>query len=218
MLDLKQSILTTSENNNDELDTYRTYDTELLDVSLQDHGKVLVNRVQKICFHPRVMIKETLHFKNYSQEELINSWYSKKEFELIREEIQEILVNQEADLEDPDYDFALRRGLEGMTEQGAKRQEQNRRAGWAAVLRDRQCSSHESATSYRGIALAYSLVSQWSVMEAVQRAKEDVQTQRQPQQNRFQAKKPISNKLTRQIRPKLTSCSIQRLLRKLSGC
>ena len=116
-------------NNNDELDTYRAFETDLLDVSLHDQGKDLVNEMRKVCFHPRVMMKEILHIKNYSPIEVANSWYNEKEMEQIRAEIQDILWNPELDSEDADYDVALRRGLEGMTIQGAKRQD-GKRSKW----------------------------------------------------------------------------------------
>ena len=137
--------------------------------------------------------------------------------EQVRKEIQDIFFNPELDPEDPDYNFALRRGLEGMTEQGAKRQEQNRRAGRAAVLRDGQCSSLGS-TTYTGIALAYNLVSQCSVMEALQRARDEAHQPQQPKQTRFPVAKPTSNIPAWRMSPKQASRSIQRLLRKLSHC
>ena len=65
MPNIKQNMQTISESNNDELDTYHAFDTALLDVSLQDQGKVLAHEMRKVCFHPRVMIQETLHIKNY---------------------------------------------------------------------------------------------------------------------------------------------------------
>ena len=104
-----------------------------------------------------------------------------------------------------------------MTEQGAKRQEQNRRAGRAAVLRDGQFSSLGSA-SYSGISLAYNLVSQRSVMEALQRARDEAQQPQHPKQTRFPVAKPTSNIPAWRMSPKQASHSIQRVLRKLSGC
>jgi hypothetical protein len=214
---IQQNKSTMSDSNNDELDTYRAFETDLLDVSLHDQGKGLVNEMRKVCFHPRVMMKEILHIKNYSQIEVANSWYREKEMEQIRTEIQDILLNTELDSKDADYDFALRRGLEGMTVQGAKRQEQNRRAGRAAVLRDGQCSSLGS-TNYTGIALAYSLVSQWSVMEAVQRARDTSHQPHPLQQKRVPVVKPTSNIPAWRLSPKQASRSMQQLLRKMSGC
>jgi hypothetical protein len=206
-----------SASSDDEQAVYHTYDTSLLFDSRKEDSTMLVKKIPKIRFHLHVSVNETLHFKNYSQTEVEHSWYNEKELECIREEIQDILLNNLQVLEDPDYDFVLKRGLEGMTAQGSKRQEQNRRAGWAAVLRDKQSSSLGSDNS-SGIALAYSLVSQWSVMEAVQRAKEDNQISQQSQKIQFQAKTPIFNRTTWKISPKQASGSFQRLLRKLSGC
>jgi hypothetical protein len=131
-------------------------------------------------FYPRVLMQETLHIKNYSPVEIAESWYSDEEFSQIRMDMQKILCDTKVSLKDSEYNIAMWRGLEGLTQYGSKRRNDQKIAGWLVVIRnshhhhfDQNVNEVATFLNRQRLAHEYHVATQSAVLDAIQRAQGD---------------------------------------------
>ncbi|KAG7342973.1 hypothetical protein IV203_020918 [Nitzschia inconspicua] len=115
---------------------------------------------KSVSFHESVLVYPHLHYKDFSNLELSNSWYNEKEIDNIKVEcmqtIQMVVNEGHHDLDSNNYWCV--RGLEYRTPQGARSRRENKFLAWDAVMNEQESQYMMGEFDEEAIARAYSKV------------------------------------------------------------
>jgi hypothetical protein len=100
------------------------------------------------------------------------SWYNETELSQIKTEFQEVLSNLHSLSDDLEQRTAICRGMDAFTLHGAKKRQQNKKAGWAAVFEITTCCNYDPKFHSEYLAKSYRKATQSSIQEAILRAKD----------------------------------------------
>ena len=90
---------------------------------------------KQVTFSPHVRAKGILHVDDYTDEELVSTWYGPEDMEQIKKDIRQTLAKMESgELEQDEDKHFCRRGLESRTKDGASMKKHIRRTARNAVL------------------------------------------------------------------------------------
>ena len=195
-----------------------SFDSAPSDVKPKNEVRSLMKRKRTVRFHPLISVKETLNITDYTPPEIARCWYSETELAQHFSEVKEILTNPKVLPDDPEYCCAMWRGLEGMTPQGWKRRQENKKAGWAAVKRNSRNSSY-GPSPCSSIALAYRLTTQLAVLEAKKRATDEeyFSTERITSKTKDPKQSPTINLSAWNLHPRRVGTQIQEILQRITG-
>jgi hypothetical protein len=128
---------------------------------------------RRVTFNHFVKVERVLHLSEYTDDEMDDTWISRKECEKIRNEIKKLvqIVNDGGTLEE--NDDTTMRGLEYRTISGCERRSKNKLLARSAVLdeQDRQWEIGEGDPEY--ISWIYNTMSYKLAIEAKERGQED---------------------------------------------
>jgi hypothetical protein len=137
--------------------TFTDSSTRIITTSNTLASKCLPKR-KRVRFASTASFVETLHAKNYTTEELKNTWYMRDEYAQISKEIKESLVHLESmpcQQGPTKNDDDCLRGLEARTDIGFLRRKRNKRNGMQAVLVEQENQYRDNFHDAKAIAMAY---------------------------------------------------------------
>lgn len=136
-----------------------------------------------VSFHDAVYVYPCLHYMNYTDRELSESWYNAQEMEEIKAECIHTLqlVACENIHVSNNNNFWCLRGLEYRTQEGAKRRQENKYLAWDAVMSEQETQYMTGEFNDEAIARTYSQVSAACREAATILALEDAKTVLQDQ-------------------------------------
>jgi hypothetical protein len=113
---------------------------------------------RQVRFLSIVYVRETLSVKNYSEDEIQNTWYSKDENLQRKAQLATELANTDSK--------NCFRGLEGKSREGLQKRRLNKLCGWMSVFEEQKRQEKLGVHIPKAIATAYSCSVQKCCMEA----------------------------------------------------
>jgi hypothetical protein len=101
------------------------------------------------------MMQFTTHMKDYRQREIQACWYTKSEYNNIRQEIKITVDLIERNVGIDDYNHC-KRGLEYLTQKGTHERMQTKLKGWTAVFGEQDLQDDEGIFDPKILAIVYS--------------------------------------------------------------
>jgi hypothetical protein len=131
-----------------------------------------------VSFHEAVCVYPCLHYMNFTDRELSDSWYNAQEMEEINAECTSTLqlLSRENVQLSKSNSFWCFRGLEFRTPEGAKRRQENKYLAWDTVMSVQETQSMTGEFNDEAIAHTYSQVSAACREAATILALEDART------------------------------------------
>lgn len=117
--------------------------------SQNDLKKVVKKETRSISFNPVVKVIKTLHFRDYTTEEISACWYNESEVRAIRDDAKfaaELVKNRQLE---QDTEMYCRRGVECKAKANKSRRRKLKMAAWFAVLEEQK-----SQLSQEGVTVA----------------------------------------------------------------
>jgi hypothetical protein len=116
-------------------------------------------KAKSVTFYPGVSVRECLHINNFTDEEILNAWYKKQDFQRIKMSFVHT-VQQVANGTWPgDTEHETARGLEFRHREGAMKRKVNKLNGLMAVLDEQERQWQGGYDDDEAIASAYIAIS-----------------------------------------------------------
>ena len=111
---------------------------------------------KSVTFNEKVRAKKTIHFADYSDEEIRVCWYDDCDYRRIKNDVKfEASLLENDCLDDDDSSKYCSRGLSHLTTKGAKQRSANKRRGLALVLEEQNLQQEEGSNDPEYIAEIY---------------------------------------------------------------
>jgi hypothetical protein len=133
---------------------------------LTEHDEQPVRK--KVYFSHKIRIKPTLHIRDYTQEEIEATWFSKTDFENIKADMRFALGLLRAGILDQDTISYCRRGLECRTKEGVRKRMFNKASTRNAVLDEQDRQWDIFVTDSEAIAKVYVAASHLSQVSCLE--------------------------------------------------
>eukprot|EP00545_Synedropsis_sp_CCMP1620_P005966 CAMPEP_0119014658 /NCGR_PEP_ID=MMETSP1176-20130426/10129_1 /TAXON_ID=265551 /ORGANISM="Synedropsis recta cf, Strain CCMP1620" /LENGTH=232 /DNA_ID=CAMNT_0006967871 /DNA_START=84 /DNA_END=783 /DNA_ORIENTATION=+ len=111
---------------------------------------------RNVSFFDRVTVRETMHFKDYSETERASCWYRSKDFALIKKHAQPTVQQIKSGTYQGDCHQHCARGLEFRIDAtGRMNRQHNKAIGWVVVLDEQDSQLCEGVRNAEAIAKSY---------------------------------------------------------------
>jgi hypothetical protein len=130
---------------------------------IENFPKQMENEASHIRFHDIVTVRESIHINDLSQEEIQSCWYSKHEYNQIKEEIRLTVASIQSGRYEGETDKDSLRGLECRLQKNLQRRKRVKMYGMMVVLGEQEEQEMTGTSDPNAIAQAYFSVTQQCV-------------------------------------------------------
>jgi hypothetical protein len=152
---------------------------EVIPVEIKKEADVK-EAIKGVTFHPGVFVRECLHITNYSFEERLLCWYTRREFQVMKMEYYPIVQKLSAGTwnEEDETEESVR-GLEWKTREAAMKRKMNKLNALMSVLDEQERQRYSGLRDDDALALGYCCVNEKCVLAArVRGTKDRIQVQK----------------------------------------